>query len=70
MKEVDGIPRRIRLDLLSPAEIAIYQAIQAVEEVGAHPLLTEAVILLGQAKNKVSDYMDEHADWLARATNE
>jgi hypothetical protein len=30
----------------------------AVEIVGAHPLLTDAVVLLGQAREKVADYVD------------
>jgi len=52
------IPRRNQLDLLTPAEMVIHQAIQAVEGSGAHPLLTDAVILLMQAKEKVADYVD------------
>lgn len=57
----DEIPRRIRLDKFTPAERAIWDAIQAVEVVGADPLLTEAVILLGKAKDKVADYVDREA---------
>lgn len=41
----DSIPRRSRLDLNTPAELAIRAAVEAVESAGAHPLLTEAVIL-------------------------
>lgn len=52
------IPRRARLDLNTPAEIAIREAMLAVEDVGAHPLLTEAADLLGKARNKVADYVD------------
>lgn len=51
-------PRRIRMDLWTPAERAIYDAIQAVEEAGADPRLTDAVILLGRAKDRVADYVD------------
>lgn len=54
----DVIPRRCRLDLMTPAELAIYNAVQAVEEVGADPLLTDAVVLLQQAREKVADYID------------
>lgn len=54
----DEIPRRIDLQRMTPAELAIRVATLAVEEVGAHPLLTEAVILLGQAREKVADYVD------------
>jgi hypothetical protein len=58
---VNKIPRRVRTDLMTPAELAILAAIHAVEEVGADPLLTEAVVLLGQAKDKVADYVDRPA---------
>lgn len=57
-KEVDGLPRRSRLDCLTPTELVVFHAIQAVEEIGAHPLLTDAVILLGQAKDKIADYLE------------
>lgn len=52
------IPRRNRLDLNTPAEKAIYNAMQEVEKLGANVKLTEAVALLGKAKNLVGDYVD------------
>lgn len=55
---LDSIPRRARLDLNTPAELAIRRAMDAVEAVGADPLLTDAVILLDQARQKVADYVD------------
>jgi hypothetical protein len=58
----EEIPRRIRLDRLTPAELAIRNAMTAVEEAGAHPLLTDAVNLLHQAANKVADYVDNIKD--------
>ena len=58
MKMVDGVPRRIRVDLLSPAENAIRDAMAEVEKAGAHPRLTDAVILLQQARDAVADFMD------------
>ncbi len=51
-------PRRNRIDKFTPAEAAIYAAQQAVEDVGAHPLLTEAGTLLSQARDKVADFID------------
>ena len=54
----DQIPRRNRIDLMTPAEKAIYDAIQVVEEAGAHELLTKAVVLLGEAQEAVADYVD------------
>lgn len=55
----DGIPRRADVLLDTPAETAIRNAITAVEAAGAHPLLTEAVMLLQQAKDKVSDFVEK-----------
>lgn len=55
---VDGFPRRGRVDLWCPAEKAIQAAVDAVEEAGADLLLTDAVILLGQAKDKVADWYE------------
>lgn len=55
---IDGFPRRNRLDLCTPAELAIRAAVEAVEAAGAHPLLTDAVILLQQAREKVADFVE------------
>jgi hypothetical protein len=52
------IPRRIRVDLFTPAEKAIWDAQQEVEKLPADIRLTEAGTLLGQARNKVSDFVD------------
>lgn len=51
-------PRRIRLDLNNAAELAIHNAIQEVEKLGADIRLTNAVIKLQQAKEDVSNYVD------------
>lgn len=51
--------RRSRFDLMTPAEKAIYDAIQEVEKVGADPFLTYAVVLLQNAKDQVSNYVDK-----------
>lgn len=59
---MNTIPRRIRLDLMTPAEKAITTSMQEVESAGCDPLLTEAVTLLSQAREKVADYVDkQHA---------
>lgn len=52
-------PRRNRLDLNTPAEKAIYDAMQEVEKVGADVRLTEAVILLSKARDLIADYVDK-----------
>lgn len=54
----DEIPRRIRIDLATPEEMAIRNAIAAVEAMGADVRLTQATILLDQALSKVADYVD------------
>jgi len=59
---MDEIPRRNRIDKLIPAEKAIYDAVQAVEELPAHPKLTDAVVLLQAARESVADYVDRPDD--------
>lgn len=54
----NGLPRRIQLPLQTPAETAIRAAVQAVEEMPADVRLTEAVILLTKAQEKVADFVD------------
>jgi hypothetical protein len=58
----NGFPRRSTLEAMTPEETAIYNCIQAVEMLGAHPLLTECVIKLGEAKDKLSDWIDSQPD--------
>lgn len=53
-----GVLRRNCLYLFSPAEMAIWGAKEAVEKVGAHPDLTEAIKLLAAAQEKVADYVE------------
>ena len=59
---VDGMPRRCRVDLMTPAELAIRNAMQSVEAAGADVRLTQAVILLETARERVADYVDATAD--------
>jgi hypothetical protein len=54
-----NLPRRVYRDLWAPEEHAIQKAIDEIEAAGSHPLLTDAVVLLGQAKVKVSDWVDQ-----------
>jgi hypothetical protein len=58
MKKVNGIPRRIQLDHCTSAELAIVNAVNEVEKLGADVLLTDAVVLLQQARDKVADFVD------------
>jgi hypothetical protein len=60
MKKTNEISRRNQLNLNLPAEIAIHKAIQEVELIGADIRLTRAVILLSEARNLVSDFLDDN----------
>ncbi len=55
---MNTIPRRNDILKNSTAEVAIRDAMRFVEEAGAHPLLTDASVLLGQAFEKVADFVD------------
>lgn len=56
---MDKFPRRANLEKNTPAEVAIHNAIQEVEKVGANEKLTQAIIFLQEAKDCVSDFIDE-----------
>lgn len=58
MREKLGIRRRNCIDKMTPAELAIYDAVAAVECVGADVRLTDAINLLHAAREKVADYVD------------
>lgn len=51
-------PRRQNIAKMTDAEFQIYKSVQRVEMMGCNPLLTEAITLLQQARDKVSDYVD------------
>ena len=57
--DTNQTPRRIRLDLNLPSEIAIYKAMLAIEEMPGDVRLTNAGIKLQEAKNLVADFIDE-----------
>lgn len=54
----DDIPRRNRVDLASPIEAAIRDAINMVERMGCDTRLTKAVVLLDEAMSWVADFID------------
>lgn len=56
--EVNMLPRRARLDQMTPAEKAIIDAVLAVEALPADARLTEAVVLLQAARDTVADYVE------------
>ena len=58
VKTMDEIPRRARVDQWVRAERLIQDAVDSVEAMAADPRLTQAVILLGQARAYVADFVD------------
>jgi hypothetical protein len=55
----NGVPRRNRLDLNEPAELAIIKAGEEIENLGADVRLTDALNLLWKAKDLVADYIED-----------
>lgn len=51
--------RRNRLDLMCPAEVAIYNAMVELEKIGADRRLTAASIKLQEARTLVADFIDD-----------
>lgn len=56
--ENNNIPRRIQLNKLTPAELAIHNAVHEVEKAGCDVRLTDAINLLHAAKELVADFID------------
>jgi len=56
--EPDASPKRLGENQLTEQEKAINIAIDVVEQAGQHELLTEAVCLLKDARNKVAGWAD------------
>ena len=55
---MEDFPRRNQLDKCTPAELAIYKAIEEVEKAGADVKLTDAIIKLQEAIELVADFVD------------
>ena len=55
---MNTIPRRAYINKMTPIELDIYNLVQKVERLGAHPLQTDVVILLSDARNKLADWVD------------
>jgi hypothetical protein len=54
----DGIKSRCDISLMSDVEIAITDAMLAVEHAGASVALTDAVTLLSKARDRVADHVE------------
>jgi len=57
-KRPDGIATRADMQFMSDAELAILNAMHAVERAGASVALTDAVVLLGKARDRVADHVE------------
>lgn len=58
MINLNEIPRRCKIDLMCPAELAIVNAMSEVEKMSADVRLTNAVNFLSKAKDSVADFLD------------
>ncbi len=54
----DGFPTRSSVEHWTPAELAIVEAMRAVEDAGASPALTDAINLLQRARDRVADHVE------------
>lgn len=52
------LPRRIRLDLMTPVELAIYEVQEMIEKMPADVKLTLAGEKLREARSLVADFID------------
>lgn len=57
-KRPDGISTRCDRQFMTPAELAITDAMHAVEHAGASEALTDAVTLLSKARDRVADHVE------------
>ncbi len=51
--------RKNNLQTMTNEEKAIQEIMWKIEELGCDPLLTDVVVLLGQAKDKLSEFVDK-----------
>lgn len=58
--KVEGseVARRVSLGHMTREEIHIQSLIDSVEELGAHPKLTDVVIKLGEAQHRLADWVE------------
>ncbi|HCR72171.1 MAG TPA: hypothetical protein DIW23_12055 [Anaerolineae bacterium] len=54
----NDVPRRIVYELMTKEEKELFNIVGEIEKLGAHPLLTDCVVLLIDARRKLSDWVD------------
>jgi hypothetical protein len=57
-KDENGTPRRNQLHKFTAGEIQLYEVMQSIEKIGAHPLLTEVVNALSEARERLADWVE------------
>jgi hypothetical protein len=57
-KTRNGLPRRNYQDLHTPVERHLRELVLEIEQLGADPLLTDAVMLLDKASHKLADWLE------------
>lgn len=57
--ETNLVPRKNIISMQQPAEWKIVEAMSEIETLGADVLLTDAILLMQKAKEKVSEYIDK-----------
>lgn len=50
--------RRNQIYELTQTEVELYKAMQSVEKLGAHPLLTETINALSEARERLADWVE------------
>lgn len=58
LKDENGTPRRNQLHKFTASEIQLYEVMQSIEKIGAHPLLTEVVNALSEARERLADWVE------------
>ena len=53
-----GVPRRCNVETMTAGEAAIREAMLAVEMMGSHPWLTDVVVMLSEARDRLADWVD------------
>jgi len=56
---INGFPRRAMIEKMTPMERRLRDDMIMVEALGAHPRLTDAVVLLESAREAVADWVEE-----------
>lgn len=59
MPKNNQLSRRNNMEKLSPAEFAIMRAMDIIGRLDADERLTEAMVFLDKARNKVADFIDD-----------